>query len=237
MQQLQPLTQRNQDRIDAAFDKRVESVQSIDRMLGAIETRLANLGQLDNTVIVFSSDNGYHMGEHDLRPGKQTAFDTDIHVPLIVAGPGIAAGSTNDDIVENIDLAPTFDELAGRIPPATTDGRSLVPLLHGQHPSWRTLALVEHHRSPFNKHDPDSQGLAAGNAPSYDALRSAGWTFVRYRSSNEQEYYDRTTDPNEMHNAIATLSPARIRELTADLKALKNCHGTAKCWQAGQPTP
>jgi N-acetylglucosamine-6-sulfatase len=235
MQQLTPLTARNERRINTDFDKRVESVQSVDRMLGALETRLQDLGELANTVIVFSSDNGYHMGEHGLRPGKQTAFDTDIHVPLIVAGPGIPAGSTNDDVVENIDLAPTFDELAGVTPPSSTDGHSLVPLLHGQHPSWRTLALVEHHRAPFNKHDPDSQGLAAGNAPSYDAIRSADWTFIRYRASGELEYYDRSTDPYEMHNAIGTLSAARIRSLTADLKALKNCHGASKCWQAGQP--
>ena len=235
MQQLHPLTTRTVNRIDTAFDKRVESVQSVDRMLGAVEARLRDLGQLDNTVIVFSSDNGFHMGEHDLRPGKQTAFDTDIHVPLIVAGPGIPAGTTNNDIVENIDLAPTFDELAGVTPPSTTDGRSLVPLLHGEHPSWRTLALVEHHRSPYNKHDPDSQSFAAGNAPSYDAIRSADWTFIRYRATHEHEYYDRTTDPNEMHNAIGSLSAARIRALDAALKALKNCHGSTKCWQAAQP--
>jgi N-acetylglucosamine-6-sulfatase len=237
MQQLEPLTSRNENLIDAGFDKRVESVQAVDRMLGTVETQLQTRGELDNTVIVFSSDNGYHMGEHDLRSGKQTAFDTDIHVPLIVAGPGIPAGTTNDDIVENIDLAPTFDELSGGAPTSKTDGQSLVPLLHGEHPSWRTLALVEHHRSPYNPHDPDSESYASGNAPSYDAIRSAGWTFIRYRASGEKEYYDRNADPYELHNVIGTLSVARVRELNSELSALKNCHGITTCWQAGQPTP
>jgi arylsulfatase A-like enzyme len=236
MQQLTPLSQTDRNRIDRAFRLRVESVQSIDRMLGEVEAKLQSLGQLQNTVIVFSSDNGYHMGEHDLRPGKQTAFDTDISVPLVVAGPGVAVG-TSDAIVENVDLAPTFDELAGTTAPASTDGRSLVPLLQGLHPAWRTLALVEHHGDRFNKNDPDSQRYAQGNAPGYDAIRSATYTYIRYRSSGEREYYDRAADPWEQHNVIGQLSASTIRTLDKDLGALRNCHGAAKCWQAGQPSP
>jgi arylsulfatase A-like enzyme len=155
----------------------------------------------------------------------------------VVAGPGIPAGVTNDAVVENVDLAPTFDELAGVTAPATTDGRSLVPLLTGQNVPWRTLALVEHHGDPYNKNDPDSQTYASGNAPSYDAIRSATFTYVRYRASQAGEYYDRTTDPYELHNVFSTLSASRVRQLDAQLKALRNCHGISMCWQAGVPTP
>src|SRR5207302_3280318 len=92
-----------------------------------------------------SSDNGYHMGEHMLLPGKQTAFDSDINVPLIIVGPGVAAGATVTNIAQNIDLCPTFAELAGTPAPPTTNGHSLVALLSGQPVSdWRDVALVEH---------------------------------------------------------------------------------------------
>jgi N-acetylglucosamine-6-sulfatase len=237
MQGLKPLSEAAQARIDSAFRRRVQSVQSIDRMLGALETTLQNLGQLGNTVILFSSDNGYHMGEHDLLPGKQTAFDTDIHVPLVMAGPGIPSGKTSGAVVENVDLAPTFDALAGAAAGPATDGHSLLPLLTGGSVPWRTLALVEHHGDPFNKNDPDSQRYAAGNAPSYDAIRSAGFTYVRYRSGSQREYYNRTADRSELHNVIGSLSPARIRQLDGELTALRNCHGAVKCWQAALPAP
>jgi N-acetylglucosamine-6-sulfatase len=66
-----------------------------------------------NTYIVFSGDNGYHMGEYSLRPGKMTPFDTDIEVPLVIIGPDVKAGTTVSAIAENIDLCPTFAELGG----------------------------------------------------------------------------------------------------------------------------
>ena len=82
-------------------------------------------GVAENTYIVFSSDNGYHMGEYRLLPGKQTAFDTDIHVPLIVSGPGVPAGRTVSQLASNIDLAPTFETLAGLKVRNSIDGHSL----------------------------------------------------------------------------------------------------------------
>src|SRR6185437_11343176 len=87
---------------------RARAVQSVDRMVASLEHKLAATGQLQNTIFMFSSDNGYHEGQYRLLPGKLTAFDTDVNVPLIVAGPGIAPGSTNNNIVQNVDLAPTF---------------------------------------------------------------------------------------------------------------------------------
>jgi N-acetylglucosamine-6-sulfatase len=87
--------------------------QAVDDLIGNIEATLQARGLADNTYIVFSSDNGYHMGEHRLLPGKMTAFDSDIRVPLVVAGPGVPAGATTTKIAENVDLRPTFDGIAG----------------------------------------------------------------------------------------------------------------------------
>ncbi|WP_439381439.1 sulfatase/phosphatase domain-containing protein [Amycolatopsis lexingtonensis] len=103
---------------------------------------------------MFTSDNGYHMGEYRLTPGKQTAFDTDVHVPL----------------VENIDLRPTFEALAGAKTPAEVDGESLVPLLNGTAPPvWRTVGLVEHHGPDFDRTDPDKPKNNSGNPSTYEA--------------------------------------------------------------------
>ena len=91
-----PLTQKQIHTIDRGFRKRAQSVEAVDRMIGKIEDTLRAHGLASNTYIFFSSDNGYHMGEYRLNPGKMTAFDTDIRVPLVVAGPGVPAGKASD---------------------------------------------------------------------------------------------------------------------------------------------
>ncbi len=109
---------------------RAQSVLAIDKMIGQIRSTLAGLG-LDNTYVVFSSDNGLHMGEYSLRPGKMTPFDIDVPVPLIVVGPGVPKGQAVSAIAENVDLCPTFTELGGASSPTSPDGQILVPLLRG----------------------------------------------------------------------------------------------------------
>jgi arylsulfatase A-like enzyme len=235
MRSFAPLSNREQGRINAEFARRVASVQAVDRMIGDLERLLARRNELQNTIFVFSSDNGYHMGEHDLWPGKQTAYDTDIRVPLIVAGPHIAQGVTSPVMAENIDLAPTFDALAGAPVPRSVDGRSLVPLLHGQKVPWRSVALVEHSRSLPSASDPDAQLPKQGNPPSYDALRTRSYLFVRYRNGGALEYYNLRADPQELHNIAASLSPARVAQLEKTLAALTSCREAA-CWRAAQPS-
>jgi arylsulfatase A-like enzyme len=106
------------------------------------------------------------MGEHRLNPGKQTAFDTDVRVPLVLAGPGIRAGATVTQPAENIDLRPTFGDLAGVGTPADVDGHSLRPLLAGAAPAaWRSAALVEHHGPDTRRGDPDYRRRSAATRP------------------------------------------------------------------------
>ena len=125
-------------------------------MLGRLEAELIKTHQLSNTYFVFSSDNGFHMGQRRMLPGKQAPYDTDIRVPLIVAGPGVPAGRTDSTMVSTIDLAPTFDEIAGARPRAPADGTSMLALWHGRPApaGWSRTVLVEH-RSPPIKSDPD----------------------------------------------------------------------------------
>jgi arylsulfatase A-like enzyme len=193
------LTDADMAGIDRDFRKRAQSVQAVDKMIGELEDAVAAIGEANNTYFVFSSDNGYHMGEHRLMPGKMTAFDTDIHVPLVVTGPGIAPGRVVQEIADNIDLNPTFTEIGGAATAATVDGRSLVPLLHGRPVTeWRKAALVEHHGHLKDASDPDFPGKRGANPPSYEAIRGLTWVYVEY-DTGEKEYHDRTNDPDELH--------------------------------------
>ena len=206
--------------LDAKFRRRVQAVQGIDELIGHVFESLQRTGALDNTYFVFSSDNGYHMGQHRLQPGKQTPYDSDIRVPLIVRGPGVARGSV-DAMTMNIDLAPTFASLAGVQTPDFVDGRSLVPLLRGTTPSdWRDVVLVEHEGPTAVPGDPDYQ--PDDNPTSYAAIRSANRLFVDYHSG-EYELYDYVTDPYELVNRAATTSATELSHYQRILDGLRVC--------------
>jgi len=228
-----PLTAAEKQNIDTSFRKRAQAVQAVDKLIGTLRAALTNAGVAGNTYVVFSSDNGYHMGEYRLNPGKMTAFDTDIRVPLVVAGPGIASGATSHAAVENIDLAPTYEQLGGATTPSNVDGRALTPLLHGgSGANWRTASLVEHHGPDTLAGDPDLPAPNSGNPPSYEAIRTGTYTYVEYVDGS-REYYDRTTDPDELANLAGSLGSARLAQLHAALTGLVNCHGGTACWAAG----
>ncbi|MFF0345285.1 sulfatase [Kribbella sp. NPDC004875] len=226
------LTPKQQKALDAAFRKRAQAVQAVDRMVGSLRETLEKEGVANNTVVVFSSDNGYHLGEHRLTAGKQTAFETDIHVPLVMTGPGIKAGSTVQQPAQNIDLAPTFETLAGLTPAKDVDGRSLTSLFGGTAPNdWRTTSLVEHHGPDTDPTDPDHPQKGSGNPTTYEALRTATTTYVEY-SDGTVEYYDRSKDPLQLNNTASALPTAQRAALHAKLMALKACKGEAACWKA-----
>src|SRR6185312_15848449 len=105
-----------------------------DRGVATLVHTLQTTHQLANTYIVFASDNGFHLGQHRMPAGKQTPYETDVHVPLVVRGPGVRAGAHVARLVGNTDLAPTFEAMASAGTPSFTDGRSLLPLLRGDRP-------------------------------------------------------------------------------------------------------
>jgi arylsulfatase A-like enzyme len=172
------------------------------------------------------------MGEHRLLPGKMTAYDTDIHVPLIVTGPGVPAGLKVDEIVENVDLCPTFAELGRAVAPANIDGRSLVPLLRGEKVAgWRAVALVEHRGPHDDPTDPDAPAARSGNPTTYEAIRALTSVYVEY-ADGEKEYHDLAADPYELRNDFASLSAERKASLHAALEAIKVCHDAKTCAMA-----
>ncbi|WP_375491336.1 sulfatase [uncultured Jatrophihabitans sp.] len=226
-----PLTTQQQAQLKASYDKRIEADMAVDQMIGHLEDELKASGAAKNTYIVFSSDNGYHMGEYKLLAGKQTAFDTDIHVPMIASGPGIPAGRTSTQLVSNIDVAPTFETLTGSAVGSTVDGVSMANIWHGQRPAdWQQANLIEHHGPNDQPGDPDRQNAQHADPPTYEAVRTAGALYVKY-ADGSQEYYDTTKDPYELHNiASGGVPPA----LPKALAALQSCHGATACQAAAQ---
>src|ERR687894_3105308 len=119
---------------------------AVDDMIGDLVGALHDSGELDNTYIVFTSDNGFHLGNHRLGAGKWTPYEEDTRVPLIVRGPGVPEGRTLQHLVLNNDLAPTVADLAGAKTPSFVDGRSLRPLLTDAPPpprDWRKRFIIE----------------------------------------------------------------------------------------------
>jgi arylsulfatase A-like enzyme len=239
LREIPPLRRSEVIRINHQYRLRAQSVVAIDSLIGRLRRTLAELGLDQNTYVIFSSDNGFHMGEYSLRPGKMTPYDSDIRVPLIVVGPGVRKGVVLKQIAQNVDLAPTFTEIAGGSAPLTPDGRSLLglwrrsPLGLGGPSKWRRAALIEHHHPGENPTDPDAPGRHSANPPSYGALRTASFLYVEYEGG-DVTYYDLAHDPFELRNIASTLSPGALERLHAALQANMNCTGTRACQDAAR---
>ncbi len=227
------LTQEQISDIDTKYRKRAQSVEAVDDLIATIEARLRRDGVAGNTYIVFSSDNGLHMGDHRLTPGKLTAFEPDIHVPLVVAGPSVLAGQNVARVTENIDLFPTFVRLGGAGGSPHVDGKSLVPFLRGDPtPNWRDAALIEHHGPDYGvAAGPDAPPPDSGNPSTYEALRLQHSIYVEY-TDGEREYYNLNSDPYELTNTYSKLSAKQVDALHSELAGLESCAGAAFCQRA-----
>jgi N-acetylglucosamine-6-sulfatase len=229
-----PLSESQIYAIDRDFRLRAMAVQSIDKLVGDIRVLLRALGVANNTYVVFTSDNGFHQGQRRLLPGKQTYFDHDIRVPLVVVGPGVPPGARIGHVAANVDLRPTFQQLAGLPIEPRVEGRSLAPFLRGRPPArWRRFTLIEHRGPNFGPGDPDAQNPRHANPPSYAALRFGDALYVQYRNrAYAPEYYDLASDPLQQRNVYASLSPEYKAQLAARLEEMRTCRGTASCHDA-----
>ncbi|WP_371666989.1 sulfatase [Streptomyces sp. NBC_00289] len=226
------LTEHEKNTIDKKFRKRAQSLQAVDKMLGKLRQTLERAHVADDTYVVFSSDNGFHLGEYRLKAGKQTAFDTDVRVPLVIAGPHVAAAQTSHAQVSNIDFAPTFQKIGGAPVSSRVDGHSMLQLLDGgSDAGWRTANLIEHQHAKQSPGDPDNHGGESISPPDYHAMRTDSHTYLEY-DSGAKEYYDLRTDPDQLHNIADRLSGARLAKLHDALIRLENCRGDG-CWSAG----
>jgi arylsulfatase A-like enzyme len=197
------------------YRKRLRALQSLDEMVERLVKVLRATGELSNTYIVLTSDNGIYLGEHRLT-AKGAAYNASPRVPLVIRGPGVPRGVTRSQMALNNDLAPTFASWAGVRLPGFVDGRSLAPLLTSSPPAtWRTAFLVEHRRTP-------EEFAYVRAIPNYSAVRTARHHYGEY-GSGEKELYDLNTDPTELTN-IFNRAPQTLRSnLEARLDALKIC--------------
>jgi arylsulfatase A-like enzyme len=197
--------------IDSEYQARLESLQALDEGIGQIVETLAARGELENTYIVFTSDNGYHLGQHRFLNGKFQVYEEDIRVPLIIRGPGVQQGVTVEQMAVNIDFAPTMARWGQAVPDRVMDGQALTPLLAGgaETQSWRQDFLVEiYRRLP-----------PLGNGDVILALRTEHEVYVEYQSG-PRELYDLRTDPYQLENIYATADPDHIAELSQRLAEL-----------------
>jgi N-acetylglucosamine-6-sulfatase len=202
--------------IDERYRKRLENMLAVDEMVASLIEELEAAGELENTYIFFTSDNGFLQGEHRVTQGKSRAYEESARVPLFVRGPGVSVGSEVKELVLNTDLAPTFAELAGVEEVPAVDGRSLAPLLRDEKPpSWRNAVLLE--AEGFGEEEVDSP-------PAFRAVRTETHKYVEYENG-ERELYDLTTDPYELDNVYENTDPSLVEDLKARLDALRSCAG------------
>jgi N-acetylglucosamine-6-sulfatase len=217
MRQLPRLTITQIAEIDHRQERRVESLQAVDDLVGNMVRTLKNAGVMSNTYIFFTSDNGWHHGEHRVPQSKWRPYEEDIHMPLLVRGPGAAAGSTTGKLTLNTDYLPTFTALAGAQIPPYVDGRSLKPVLRGSATRWRNAVLLE--ASP-----------SLSGRPAYRGVRtvSTGTTtrskYVEH-ANGERELYRLGSGPYELINRYSAKNAPS--GLTSRLKALKTCAADA----------
>lgn len=217
-----------QGSLDKTWRQRAQSAESVADSVDAVLAELQATGHADDTLVIVTSDNGYHIGAHRLTKGKRTAFREDTVVPMIAIGPGIAPGTRFDDMSASIDLAPTITSLLGASAPSWLDGRSLVDILStGAAPAnWRHATISES-LGTSAPGDPDYQEEAP---PQFTALRTPEYLFVVYRSG-ERELYDLKADPFETNNIAASADPRLVADLYSQLQAMRTCAGES-CRQA-----
>ena len=172
-----------------------ESLLALDRSVRSVVQALRARHELNRTVIIYTSDNGFLWGEHRLG-GKIWPYEESTHVPLIVRTPWTHSPHRNSQPVLNIDFAPTISALAGIKPGLPEDGRSLVPFLHGKRVPWRKAFLVEY----LGK-----SALKQGGPPPYVAVQTKQQLYVKYRNG-WRELYNLKKDPWELNNVAGNPS-------------------------------
>ena len=211
IRQLPRLSDAKKAKIENQHERRAESLQAVDDLVAGVVGTLKDKGVLSSTYIFFTSDNGWHEGEHRIQQGKWRPYEEDIHMPLVVRGPGVAAGSTTYKLVLNTDYLPTFTDLAGEQSPPYVDGRSFRPVLDGSVTSWRSAILLE---------------AAANHSQAYRGIRTISTNTITKRKYVEyaggaRELYNLESDGYELTNSYDAAAPPT--SLAVRLQALKVC--------------
>jgi N-acetylglucosamine-6-sulfatase len=189
------------------YQQRLESLLAVDEAVARVVAALRAAGELDRTLIVFTSDNGFLHGEHRIPSGKVVVYEPSVRVPLILRGPGVARGRVQRDLVTNVDLAATILDAANAKAGRRLDGRSLLPLARDRNRRYGRDVLLE--------------------TSSYSAIRTPRFKYVEHRSG-EQELYDLAADPDELVSRHGDPVLAELKaELARRLARLRTCSGAS----------
>ncbi|KAJ9620065.1 hypothetical protein H2204_012375 [Knufia peltigerae] len=241
------LNQSQIDYVDFSHRSRLQGLAGVDEIVQDVLELLEKKGVMDNTYIVYTSDNGYHEGQHRRIGGKGLPYIEDTNVPMIIRGPGIPAGKVNKLPSTHIDMPPTFLDMAGIDPtefPVFFDGRSLLPEWQDEagvsDGNWngsyvaKEVLNIEFWGSIDNGASPDFSNRQANN--SYKTVRliseDSSWLFSRWCTGNQTELYNTLDDPYELTNLALNATTEHqkvIRRLNGLLSVTKSCsQGTCR---------
>lgn len=233
------LSEEDIENARAQYNGMAASMLAVDDLIGDVFDALEARGALDETVVIFTSDNGYLLGRH-LIPQKNAPYEESIRIPLYMRVPGIDPAAT-DRMVANNDLAPTFADFADAEPDIVVDGRSLIPLvLEPQTDAWRRRLLFEHW----------SMTGTSIEVPTFAAVKSGpgapegvGYIQIEYRSffgvPTDFEFYEIAADPYQLDSAHDDTGYATVRgTLSEFVAALKDCVGEeCRQWEDADSPP
>jgi N-acetylglucosamine-6-sulfatase len=193
------------------YRQRLESLLAADEAVVDIVEALREEDELDDTLVIFTSDNGFFHGEHRMPSEKMLVYEQAIRVPLIMRGPGVPRGERRGQLVTNADLSPTILAVTGASAAKRQDGRSLLPLLADRGLEWGRDLLIE--------------GMDGYSVVGYEALRTYRYLYARYRTG-ERELYDLERDPHQLTSVHADPAYAGVRaQLARRLASLATCAG------------
>jgi N-acetylglucosamine-6-sulfatase len=190
-----------------------ESLMAVDEGVAQVVEALRRNGELDNTLIVFMSDNGFMHGEHRALAEKVLPYEASIRIPLVMRGPGVPAGRVDRRLVANVDVASTILDATDVLPGRLQDGRSLLELLADPGGEWGRDILIEN-------------GNGANGVPAYRGIRTYRFLYVEHRTTGEYELYDLANDPFELQSLDGHDEYAKVqRDLRSRLRGLVSCVG------------
>ncbi|HEY8002564.1 MAG TPA: sulfatase [Solirubrobacterales bacterium] len=219
IQSMAPITDAETTTIQRKYRCRIESLLSVDEGVGRIVDALDAAGELDNTLIVFTSDNGFFHGEHRVQSGKNRVYEEAVRVPLVIRGPGVPEGVTVDDLSVNADLAPTIVDAAAATAGLPEDGKSLLPF--AEHPDrFHGRELL------FEKGDVvDDVDDGTPQSGTFAAVRTSRYVYVD-DTTGELELYDLKLDPYQLQNQITNPAYDAVEAaLATRLASLRKCAG------------
>jgi arylsulfatase A-like enzyme len=199
--------------VEENWRQEIETLMGVDEGVAQIVEALRRNGELDNTLIVFMSDNGFMHGEHRALAEKVLPYEESIRVPLVMRGPGVPRGRVDRRLVANVDVPSTILDATDVLPGRVQDGRSLLELLDDPGAEWGRDILIEN-------------GNGANRVPAYRGIRTYRFLYVEHRTTGEYELYDLEKDPYELTSVDGRVAYRKVqRDLRSRLRALVGCVG------------